>query len=217
MKRIVIWLFVSILFTSCTVSRTDRYPGKQVASFPSEMIGEYHLMLGGFQGFFQHKRLDSVRMRISTDRIESLEESGWKTEYQLDSQNVLSQYQHLYFLSERDKVEQNFWHTNIIWKAGREIRISPLTASDKDFRKDKLKNYLRLTWVSRSNGKTTEREILPGDKELLQAAGNIPENSKDSLLYYKMDEVQLLRYFKREVNAKNTLRFEPIDQVPVKK
>lgn len=215
MNRLI--LAFLIFLSACTVSRLDRFPGQPVREFPKEMQGEYHLMLGGFKGFFQHKRLDSVRMRIYSDRIESLEESGWKTEFQIDSTSMLSKYEQLYFISKKDDQEPMFWNSNIIWKSGNEVRFSAISASDKELNKDKLKNYLQLTLLTRKQDQNSFREVYAKDLLMLKMLSQVPAGSKDSIVFYQMNEAQLLRYFKREVGHKNTVRFVPIDPVVPKK
>ncbi|MFA6262314.1 MAG: hypothetical protein WC760_12655 [Bacteroidia bacterium] len=215
MNRLI--LFFLIVLSACTVSRLDRFPGQPVPEFPKELQGEYHWMVGGFQGFFQHKKLDSVRIRIFADRIESLEESGWKTEFKIDSSSMLSQYQNLYFISKKDDQEPQFWNSNICWKAGDEIRFSSINASDKALQKDRLKNYLQLTLLTRNKDQMNYREVYAKDVTMLKLLSKIPEGKKDSVVFYQMNEAQLLRYFKREVGNKNTIRFEPIDPVSQKK
>lgn len=201
-----------LLVASCSVSHVDKYPGTSVAQFPVEMQGNYKLYIGGFRGLIAGKQLDSVQIRILSDRTETLEKNGWTSGFIIDSVNVLSRIDNYFFLSKRDLAEPLFWNSSLIWISGKDLYLSSINATDKNLNNDKLKNYLQLNLQLRKNGQTSVTKVNAKDKATLKVLSTITTDSPDSALYYTMNDSMLLRFIKREiVGTKDALRFQRIN------
>lgn len=216
MNRIIFFLSVALL-AACSVSHVDHYPGKSIPLFPADLQGEYRFSPGGFKAFFQGKQLDSARVKILADRTETLNEDGWVSDFIIDKDNVLSQIDNYYFLSRKDVAEPDYWNSTLLWGNEKEIYLVPINETDKNLKNDKLKNYLTLNVLIRKNNKETIQKVLPTDKAMLKALSTITTDSKDTVLFYHMDDALLMKYIQKEVSTRNALRFVRIKQeTPVK-
>ncbi len=208
MKQQISFMILLSVLVACSASHFDRYPGKSISSFPDRFIGEYRLSPGGFKSFFQGKQLDSVRSRIWSDRIETLNPEGWITDFKPDSNNVLSRIDtNYYFLSQRDVADSLYWNSSLLWGNDKEIYLYGINSTDKNLQNDKLKNYLQLKLLVRKGGKESIQTVNYADKALLKQLSKMNSDTKDSVLYYQMYDEQLLKFIKKEVNAGNSLRF----------
>jgi len=208
MNRILI---ICIIFlASCSVSHLDRFPGKSLPSFPEELHGEYKIHVGGFRGIFAGKKLDSVLIRISAGKTESLNENGWTPEFVIDSTHILSTFGNYYYMSTKDQAEPTLWNANVFWKNGKDLYISSVNSTDKNLVNDKLKNYLQLNFIQRSKGKSTITVVNIKDKKLLSSLSTITTDSPDSVLYYTVNDTLLTRFVKNEIGVKNSIRFQKV-------
>lgn len=216
MKNFLPWVLVLCALVSCTVNRVDRYPGKPVTAFPAEFQGEYKAKASGIRSIFYSKELDSLRIKITSKSIAMLGKKGWENTFTISSKEVLSELNGYYFLSNVDSKEPKYWNTHAMFIDGKELVFFNVAAQENDLKKDKLRNYLPLMLVTR--GKGGREEMIPVTEDsVLAKVSNINENSTDSVLYYKMNEEQLMLYIDKEKNPKNTLRFVKIKQATAKK
>lgn len=118
---------------------------------------------------------------------------------------MLTELNGYYFISSKDSKEPAFWNTHAMFTEGKELVFFNIAAQDNDLRRDKLKNYLPLMLVTRKG--TKEQTTAVTSDSALAAVSVINESSTDSVLYYKMNEEQLMVYIAKEKNTKNTLRF----------
>jgi hypothetical protein len=184
-----------------------------LVAFPEAIRGEYKLAVGGFKAFFKSKEMDSVRIRISADQIENLTETGWKTEFQISDKEVLSSEGAYYFLSRKDDTSPEFWNTSVLQFNGKELFSHAIGTTNTDLQKDVLKNYLQLNLLTRKDGKETVHQVAPGDVVLLKKLSALQEDRKDSVMYYTMNEAQLLRFIAKEMSSKNSIRFVKIKSI----
>lgn len=210
MKKILPVLL--ILFAACSVSRVDRYPGTSIPAFPEQLQGEYRLNPGGWRGMFQGRQLDSVRIRIAGDKVESLDEKGWQIEFPADTSSVISQLGMYVFLSKKDATEPSFWNTSVLWGNEKELFVAPINATEKDLTRDRLKSYLSLTLLVRKDNQAQIKTITATDKAMLTKLSKVSIDSKDSILYYQMNDARLLQFVKKEIGSKQAVRFTRIKQ-----
>jgi hypothetical protein len=216
MKNLLPWMSVLCALVSCTVNRVDRYPGKPVAAFPAGIQGEYRAKASGIKSIFYSKELDSLRIKITAKSISMLGQKGWENTFTIGSKEVLSELNGYYFLSNVDNKEPKYWNTHAMFIEGKELVFFNVAAQENDLKKDKLRNYLPLMLVTR--GKGGKEEIVPVTEDsVLTKVSDINENSVDSLLYYKMNEEQLMLYINKEKSPKNTLRFVRVKVTATKK
>ena len=206
MNRVIALLLIGFI-ASCSISHLDKYPGKSIPQFPVAVQGEYRLSPGVIRSFFQGKNLDSARVRVLAGMTETLGPDGWATDFVIDSNNVLSQIDQYYFLSKRDVAEPRYWNSTLVWCTEKELFIAGINETDKNLLNDKLKNYLVLNLLVRKNNEEKIIKIAPTDKIMLKAISTISTDSKDSVLFYTMDDAQLLTFIKKEVSTRNALRF----------
>ncbi len=210
MKRVTGFFLLISMLAACSLSRTDRYPGKQLAVFPENIRGEYRMHIGGLRAMFKAGQIDSMRMRITEDKIESLSEKGnWQTEFAIGKDEVLSQQEAYLFVSRRDVNEPKFWSSSLLAINKNEVVLHPISATDKSLVKDRLKNYLPLKFMTSKGkeGETTSTRIDNKNIALLKALSQVAVDSKDTVVYYQMNEDALIRYIGKELNDRNGLRF----------
>lgn len=206
MNRVLYLLLIGFI-ASCSISHMDKYPGKSIPQFPVSVQGEYRLSPSGIRSFFQGKNLDSARVRVLATMTETLGPDGWAADFVIDSNNILSQIDNYYFLSKRDVAEPKYWNTTLVWCNEKELFIAGINETDKNLVNDKLKNYLTLNLLVRKNNQEKIIKIAPTDKVMLKAISNISTDSKDSVLYFQVNDAQLLKFIKKEVSPRNALRF----------
>jgi hypothetical protein len=206
MNRSALLIFILVL-ASCSVSHIDRYPGKPLNGFPVSLQGEYKMHPGGLRTFFAGKQLDSARVRILLDRVQTLNQDGWNDEFVIGPDKVLSQLDQYYFLSSRDAAEPDYWNISMVWGSENDLYLTMINATDKNLQKDKLRNYLNLHLVIRDHGKSTDRVISTSDKALLKTLSAINSDSHDSVLYYQMNDSTLMNFIRKESGTNNALHF----------
>jgi hypothetical protein len=206
MKSFLSIIFAVCILASCTVNRVDRYPGKPVAAFPEALRGEYKAKMTGIKSIFYGKELDSLRIRINAKSITMLGKDGWENIFTIGTKEVLTELNGYYFLSNKDNKEPDFWNTHAMFEEGKDLVFFNIAAQDNDLTKDKLKNYLPLMLMVRKNGKEYKTTPVQADSTLARVS-SINENSTDSVLYYQVNDEQLISYINKEKSQKNTLRF----------
>jgi hypothetical protein len=214
MKTLLPFLFVLVVFASCTVNKVDQYPGKPLAAFPDEVQGEYRAKATGLKSIFYGKQLDSLRIRISPKGIAMLGQKGWENIFTISNKEILTELNGYYFLSNKDNKESDFWNTHAMFMEGKELVFFNIAATGNDLTKDKLKNYLQLMLMTRKGGKEVKDPVTADST--LAGVSDINEASTDSVLYYHMNEEKLISYIATEKSAKNTLRFVRVKTAPVK-
>lgn len=202
-----------LILASCSVSHVDRYPGSPMTQFPAPLIGEYKLHPGGLRGLFVGKQLDSARIRVGADRIQTLTAEGWTDEFVIGPDKVLSQLGKYYFLSTRDVAEPQFWNCSVLWGNDKQVWVASINATDHNLLNDKLRQYLDLHLIVRSNGTSSDKVIGKKDKTLLKVASTIPADSPDSVLYYHMNDSAMALFVKKGI-AGQAITFNRIKSTP---
>lgn len=144
--KLKLYIFlIAIIFTGCQSIKFDKYPGKALDEFPSDIQGKYKYIPSG------NTDKDTVIIFISKNSYSILGESQTSINF-LDSSNVFSEYKQNKFMFVKDG---EYWSGFNIKKGKKGLIIIPfLSPKGNNISKNSKflsKYFSNVTWVPSTN------------------------------------------------------------------
>lgn len=209
MKRIIFPFIVFIIILSSCGSNNyfDRWPGQKLATFPTEMQGNFKLNIGLLEGMFIKNKDSILLLTIDKNSIHEIDKYK-NIENVLGDSLVLSKLGNYYVLSSLGASDNGYWtlgYFNIV-KNG--LTYSPYMGVDK-VSDDNLAKY--LPFISNyKTGRTTINTLPLKEREIFYKSHN------DTINYYEMDEVKFLSFIEKE-KPQMLIKFNKIYPKKIKK